>query len=233
MLRLLYGITEEKMHRDVDAVWVSLIHKLLVASPVDYGVVLGFDGVFDPQQGTLIAEDSQLIVPHQWVFKVCRDYPNLLPGPSINPFRGDALTILDECIEEGAVLIKWLPSAQGIDASAGQLSPFYKRLAQSGIPLLVHIGSERTFAEIQPGLNELRRLVPALEMGVIVIAAHSATPILMSRERDQVPELHEMLQRFPKLYVDNSGLNNPGRFRNVKRLVKDELIVARTLYGSD
>src|SRR5690606_37639414 len=98
---------------------------------------------------------SQLVVPPSWVFEACRRHRGLLlPGPSINPNRRDALERLEECIEGGAALIKWLPAAQGIDPSSPRLADFYTRMAEAGLPLLVHSGGgEMTFREVEPGLK--------------------------------------------------------------------------------
>jgi uncharacterized protein len=203
-------------------------------SEIDRAVVLGFDGVYDAG-GEFDRERSQLVVPPSWVFEACRRYPGeLLPGPSVNPFRRDALERLEECIQGGAVLIKWLPSAQDIDPSNPRLGEFYRRVAESGIPLLVHTGGgEMTFREVRPELKELSLLRAPLDAGVTVICAHSATPIILSRDPNQLPLLRSMLQEYPHLWVDNSGMANPSRFAYLPRLAREPLFHARTLYGSD
>ena len=98
LLRVLYGVTEYRMAHNADQYWAEMVHHLVKNSPIDYGVVLGFDGVFHSEAGHMIAHESQLIIPPKWVFAVCKRYSNLLPGPSVNPFREDALDVLDECI---------------------------------------------------------------------------------------------------------------------------------------
>jgi len=91
------------MHTTIDEDWAARIAETVRTSQVDRGVVLGFDGVYDHQHGTFDKDRSQLIVPPAWVFKICRDHPELLPGPSINPYRADALEQLIYSIEQGAV----------------------------------------------------------------------------------------------------------------------------------
>ncbi len=123
---------------------------------------------------------------------------------------------------------------QGIDPADPALAPFYRRLAETRIPLLVHSGgSEQTFAEVAPRLADLARLLPALRAGVRVIVAHSGVPVRLRGDRDQLPLLREMLDTFPDLWVDNSGISNPSRFQYLPRLAADASIVARTLHGSD
>ena len=132
------------------------------------------------------------------------------------------------------MLLKWLPSAQGIDPASPRLRSFYRRMAEARLPLLVHAGGgEMTFAEVAPGLNGVERLRVPLEAGVPVICAHSGTRVLLSRDRDQVPLVRALLRRHPHFWVDNSGLANPSRFLHLPRLARDEVIRERTLYGSD
>jgi predicted TIM-barrel fold metal-dependent hydrolase len=232
-LKLMHGITEHAMKTTADADWAARMARTLAASGVDYGVALGFDGVYHKDLGTFDPDHSQLVVPPEWVFKVCKEHRNLLPGPSINPYRKDALERLAYAIENGAVLIKWLPPAQGIDPADARLDPFFRMLADARMPLLVHVGRERTFKTVTNEFNEATRLVRALDLGVTVIAAHSATRVLGTDEEDQTESLKALLAAHPGLWVDNSGLANPSRFLHLPKLAKDPLITARTLYGSD
>jgi len=233
LLKLVQRITPEQEATSVDSDWVERISKLVGESQMDYGVVLGFDGVYDTEHGAWIEKKSQLLIPPAWVFTVCKKYPNLLPGPSINPFRKDALDLLQYCIDEGAVLIKWLPPAQGIDPADPKILDFYRALADAKMPLLVHTGGEKTFATVIEGVESIDKLIPALDLGVTVICAHSATWVLGDKKFDQLPRLKELLGRYPQLWLDNSGICNPSRFFHLPRLAKDPLINERTLYGSD
>ena len=229
LLRLRHGVGGEH----ADAEWAAELAGRVRRSELDHAVVFGFDGVYDAR-GALDEARSQLIVPPRWVFEVCRRHPELLPGPSINPHRADALERLEECVEGGAVLIKWLPATQGIDPADTSLEPFYRRLAESRIPILVHSGgAEGTFAQVEPELRDLRRIIPALRAGVRMIVAHSAAPVIYARDPDQRPLLRDLFAEFPHLWVDNSGMANPSRFPHLARLADDAEIVARTLHGSD
>jgi len=42
-----------------------------------------------------------------------------------------------------------------------------------------------------------------------------------------------MLAEYPHLWVDNSGMSNPSRFRHLPRMANDPDLVPRTLHGSD
>lgn len=233
LLRRWYGITAEQMRTTVDADWAALLARTVRASPLSHAVALGFDGVYDPAGG-LDRARSQMIVPPAWVFAVCRRHPELLPGPSVNPGRRDALDRLEECIEGGAVLLKWLPIAQVIDPAAPRHRAFLRRMADARLPLLIHSGGgERVFRTVAPELNGVERLGVPLEMGVPVICAHSGTRVLFSRDPDQTAELRALLERHPNLWLDNSGMANPSRFAHLPRLAADPLFRDRTLYGSD
>jgi hypothetical protein len=232
-LRLAYGITPKQMRTTVDQDWARMLADRVADSDLDFAVALGFDGVYGAD-GELDRDRSQMIVPPSWVFEVCGRYTGLLPGPSIHPLRRDAMERLDECIERGAALIKWLPIVQAIDPASPRLRSFYRRLADAGIPLLIHAGTgERTFRIVAPEYVDVKLLVPPLEAGVKVICAHSAARIHFSFEANQLAELRELLRRYPHLWVDNSGLANLARFRHLPKLARDPLIAARTLHGSD
>lgn len=209
------------------------IAALVKNSAADYGVVLGLDHMYDQVDGTCMEQRTQLYVSDNWVFEVCDKYSHLLPGPSLNPYRRDAVAKLDEIVERGAVLIKWLPAVQNIDPSDKRLIPFYERAIHHRIPILVHTSGEKTLRSVDPTLGEVRRLIPALDMGATFIVAHSATCALFRGEKDQTPLLRRMLEKFKNLYVDNSGMANRGRFRALPAITRDPLIASRTLYGSD
>lgn len=233
LLQRLNRVTEHQLRTTFDADWAAGLARLVDGSELNFAVALGFDGVYD-DAGDLDLGRSQMIVPPDWVFRVCERHPELLPGPSIHPLRRDALERLDEAVERGAVLIKWLPSAQAIDPADRRIRPFLQRLADAGLPLLVHAGTgEQTFRMITPRFHELSRLVPALETGVTVIAAHAAAPLHFSFESDARPQLREMIGRYRNLWVDNSGLANPARFRHLPTLAADGVFQERTLHGSD
>jgi predicted TIM-barrel fold metal-dependent hydrolase len=95
---------------------------------------------------------------------------------SVHPYAADALQRLDSALADGALALKWLPSAMNIDPRDARCRPFYERLAPAGVPLVVHFGEEQAV----PGAgraafgNPLLARTP-LEHGVRVIAAHCAS----------------------------------------------------------
>lgn len=232
LLQLVHNISSRQIEHELDLLWKDRIVKLVEQSEVDYGVVLGFDGAATPD-GSLDSKNTQMVIPPSWVFALCKENSSLLPGPSINPHLANAMDKLEECIDGKAVLIKWLPSAQLIDPMDKKLSFFYRRLAESEIPLLIHCGGEKTFISLDARLSEVKNLRGPLEHGVKVICAHSATKPHLSKEQDQFPLLLELIDQYPNLWMDNSGLCNPSRFHHLPALANDPVVNARTLYGSD
>jgi hypothetical protein len=233
VLKWMHGVKAEHLETSFDADWAARLAERVRASEVEHAVALGFDGVYDAR-GELDEGLSQMIVCTSWVFEACRRHPELLPGPSVNPHRRDAMERLEECIEGGAVLIKWLPATQRIDPSDPSLMPFYRRLAETGTPILVHSGgSENTFAQVDARLKDLRLMERPLREGVPVIVAHTAAPVTYARDEDQVPLLRRWLDEFPHLWVDNSGMSNLSRFPHLPRFARDRQLVERTLHGSD
>lgn len=233
LLKILHGISRRQEETSIDRDWITLIRRVIAESEIDYAVVLGFDAVVDPRNGSEIREASQLIVPPTWVFTICEENRSLLPGPSINPYRKDALATLEAAIQRGAVLIKWLPTVQVINPADDALSEFYQIAARARLPLLIHMGGEKTFRPIAPQYDDVGLLEAPLEAGVPVICAHTATAPMGSSQPDQIDRLKDLLRSYPHLWVDNSGLCNPSRYFHLPRLAKDQSIVERTLYGSD
>jgi hypothetical protein len=94
-----------------------------------------------------------------------------LPAVSIHPPRRDALDELERCLEGGAVMLKCLPNCQNIDWNNPRYTRFLERMAESGLILLAHTGSERTLPVLDAKLASPRVLTRALEVGVTGIAA--------------------------------------------------------------
>jgi uncharacterized protein len=72
------------------------------------------------------------------------------------------------------------------------------------------------------------RLRGPLDCGVTVIAAHSGTSLSSA----QLKTFLGLLPRYPRLYGDNSGMNNALRARFFRALLAPE-VQARLVHGSD
>jgi mannonate dehydratase len=119
---------------------------------------------------------SMFRVPDEHVLALARAYPEFLACVSVHPHRKDALARLEAARAGGAVAVKWLPPAMGIDPSEARHGPYYAKLAELGLALLVHTGEERAVwsADAQELGNPLHLRAP-LAAGVRVVALHCAS----------------------------------------------------------
>jgi uncharacterized protein len=227
-----FGVTEAELERYGDAFLLERLSRRLGESRhVSAAVVLAMDGVMDGQ-GNLDTSRSELHIPNEFLARECRRLPNLLFGASINPYRRDALERLDRAAEEGAVLLKWLPSIQGIDPADAGLEPFYRRLRELGLPLLTHTGNEESFTCADNALADPLRLRLPLDAGVTVVAAHCASNGRNQGEAN-LSRLLPLFDAYPNLYADISSLTQANRLGHLQRVLRHERLHDRLIYGSD
>ena len=161
----------------VDRAYVARLQALAAAFPPGARWLLfAFDQALD-DQGQPRPDWTTFHVPDAYAAQVAAAAPQRFGWvASIHPRRADALARLDAALAGGALALKWLPSAMNIDLADPRLAPFYARLAQARLPLIVHCGEERAV----PGAgrdalgNPLAVRVP-LAAGVRVIVAHVAS----------------------------------------------------------
>lgn len=227
-----FGVTEAELQREGDGLLLRrLSGRLRGSSRVQAAVVLALDGVVD-SRGELDRGRTELYVPNDYLAARCRQYDNLLFGASVNPHRCDALERLDAAAAAGAVLIKWLPSIQGTDPADPGLIPFYRRLAELGLPLLTHTGNEESFTRADNSLADPARLRLALENGVTVIAAHCASNGRNCGEAN-LARLLPLFKAYPNLYADISALTLANRIGQLQQVLRHTGLHDRLLYGSD
>ena len=204
----------------------------LDATPeLDAAVVLAFDGVHD-DDGNLNLDGSHLYVTNDYVVELCRQNPKMRFGASVHPFRKDAVAEIERCIAAGAVLLKWLPIVQGFSPSDPRCIPVYEALAHHRLPLLSHTGGERSLIRVNDAWADPRLLIPALQHGVTVIAAHCGTRSVYT-ESDWVDEFALMLRDYENLYGDTAALCLPPRSHALRRILDDDLMRSRVIHGSD
>ncbi|MEW6486910.1 MAG: amidohydrolase family protein [Thermodesulfobacteriota bacterium] len=227
-----YGVTEEELRREGDALVISRLAQRLAASrEVSGAVVLALDGAVDAW-GRLDETATEVYVPDRFVAEETARCPNLFFGASVNPLRRDALERLDEAAARGAVLVKWLPPIQGIDPADPRHAAFYRRLAELGLPLLSHTGTERSFTRSRDDLGDPERLRLPLRLGVTVVAAHGAAAGSTDRHPN-FRRLAALAREHPNLWADVSSLtqvNHPGA---LARLLGEPAFRGRLLYGTD
>ena len=139
-------------------------------------MVLAFDQVHDTA-GRARPETTAFHVSDAYARTVAARYPGELEwAASVHPYRTDAVEALDAAAAGGALAVKWLPNAMGMDPASPRCDPFYEALARHRIPLLTHGGRERAVRGM--GADEFGnplKLRRALDHGVRVIVAHCAS----------------------------------------------------------
>ncbi|MDH5768245.1 MAG: amidohydrolase family protein [Nitrospirota bacterium] len=224
-----------------------ILDAITTSKKIDYAVLLALDGVY--KNGKYIESESHLVTPNEYIIDISKTKKRVLFGASIHPYRKkkEVLYETKKCIDNGAVLFKWIPSSQQIDPEDKRCITFYKALAKENVPLLCHTGGELavpTSDFTTNKFNDPRRLKKALTIGVKVIAAHCATPYLggiLPVDKDYFEELLEMLRVSEKkkwnLYADISAFCTPTRITYLERIneeiSKGTLNPRRFLYGSD
>lgn len=123
------------------------------------------------------SELSDFIIPNEWSHMASQIHKELIYVTSVNPNDNNAIEILNEEVNKGAVALKWLPCAHNINPSDKKYIPFYNEVAKLNLPLITHAGGERAVRGNhyrQDFGNPLHLRVP-LEQGVKVIVAHCST----------------------------------------------------------
>ncbi|MGR8920059.1 MAG: amidohydrolase family protein [Gammaproteobacteria bacterium] len=227
-----FGTTEEELHERGDGVVAEqLVERIRASRFVASAVVLALDGVVGAD-GELDREATQVYVPNDYVYALARRYPEFHAGPSINPYRGDALERLDRVRSSGGVLVKWIPSIMGIDPADERLRPFYRRMVALGLPLLVHVGDENAFMQADNRLGDPVRLRLPLELGVTVIAAHLATTGENGGEAN-FTRLLGMFERYPNLLSEISSLTQVNKLGYLSQALERSELHPRLMHGSD
>lgn len=238
---------------DLDTVLEEFaIQQILGTEQVHRIVVLAFD-----QYHTLAGEPlgprqkrrehgTDLYASNTYVRELWRRHPQrILFGASIHPYRecngATATDMLGEAAAAGAVLVKWLPLAQNIDARDPRTVAFLRRAAQLGLPVLIHYGGEKILSNHHPELENVSPLLETLRelrrenAMPTVIVAHAATPMPFQRSRNFRALADGMLGEFSDapLYADISALGLPHRAGWLKKIADMKELHPRLVYGSD
>jgi uncharacterized protein len=227
------GLPGSALTGDLDRLYAERLLTFIRESSLDAAVILAQDEPHH-ENGKRIENVGSFYVPNDFVLRLAREHSEFLAAVSIHPARLDALEELERCLAAGAVMLKCLPNCQNIDWNNPRYTRFLERMAESGLILLAHTGSERTIPVLAPELASPRMLTRALEIGVTCIAAHCGTGTI-GLDPDYFDVFVEMTQRFPRLYGDNSALaafTFRLRPKALRRLLEPEL-AGRILHGSD
>ena len=227
-----FGVSLEEIQTQGDALVIERLSKRIAESEeVDQAVVLAMDGIIKADK-TLDRDNTQVYIPNDFVAEQTAKYPNLIFGASVNPYREDAIERLHQVKRQGAVLVKWIPAIMMIDPADPTLSGFYRTLAALELPLLTHVGQEKSFGHAEDHLGDPKRLKLPLDLGVTVIGAHIATTGKNDGE-DNYERLVPLFKEYPNLYTDISSLTQLNKLGYLSRALEDGTFTDRMIYGSD
>jgi mannonate dehydratase len=106
-------------------------------------LLFAFDHACD-ERGQPVPEWTTFQVPNAYAAQIGAAHPERFAWvASVHPYREDAIERLDAALAQGAVALKWLPSAMNIDLRDRRCVALYDRLARSRTPLIVHCGEEK------------------------------------------------------------------------------------------
>lgn len=128
--------------------------KAIGESHVDHVVCLALDPVYDAQ-GKRQENRSHMWVDNDYILELQRSLPEkVLLGASVHPYDPDFKKRVDKYIDQGAVLLKWLPSSQQMNLADGRVRDAlaYLATAKAGdpLPLLLHVGPEYALPSTDP-----------------------------------------------------------------------------------
>jgi mannonate dehydratase len=197
------------------------------------------------EDGTERPDRSPLYTPNDYALRIAGEHPEFEACASIHPYRTDCTDRLDAVAESGARAVKWIPNAMGIDPASPRCDPFYRRMAELGLPLLTHGGTEYAVdASHHQDFGHPLRLRRALDAGVRVIVAHCASmgsfPDADSDDAREAASFDLFMRLFTdpryesNLYADISTLAQVHHgTRPLQELLKAPELHDRLLYGSD
>ncbi len=205
----------------------------LEASTVDYATVLAFDGVYTAQ-GYFDSARTPKMVTNAAVVAACAAHKKMLFCASVNPMRRDWEDELDKVLEEGAVMLKWLPSVMGFDPTERSFARFYQKVREAQLPLLCHIGMEYALPVINHDFANVARLEHMLREGVTVVAAHCCGNVPFREDREQFWQVQQLAEKYHgSLWLDVSGMASPHRKTRLRNAIANSVLSERLVFGTD
>jgi mannonate dehydratase len=213
-------------------------------NPAGRMVLLAFDWRVT-EDGTEDPDRSVFHVPDRYVLDLAARHGPFEAAISVHPYRRDAAERIHAGADAGAVAIKWLPNAMGIDPASPLCDAFYRAAAETGLPLITHAGAELAVRSAwHEGGNPLR-LRRALDHGVRVLVAHAGstgTNLDLDAGGEDGPEASafdltmRLFDEYPagSLGADVSSLTTINRSGTPLRTLLERVdLHDRLLYGSD
>jgi predicted TIM-barrel fold metal-dependent hydrolase len=240
------GQTPQKLKRDPYGGFLEgLTNSLKSSRFVKKVCLLPVDARVD-ENGNEIHKDRTICSSSDDVLRVYENYPDLIiPFFSINPLRKNSLELIDKYIQKGCKGAKFLQNYWGIDLNDKRFLPYYKKIRDNDIPLIIHTGSEYCIKSFR-AFESIKMLKLPLLAGVKVIAAHMGFgnidyKLLFWKNFSKDPkyfdkeyfELLKLLEKYENLYADISGFLTPIRARALGHLSMQKHIHHKILFGTD
>lgn len=210
---------------------LARLGRWVAQSSLDKVVLLALDGVYD-NSGQYRPDKTRLRVGNAFVRQAAAHSPAFLFGASIHPYRTDCLAELERVVQQGACLIKWIPSSQQIRPDSPRCFPLYEAMAHYKIPLLSHTGVEHSLGFGKSRLNHPDRLVPAIQQGVTVIAAHCGTRLFL-HEPSFFKAWIRLAREHEQFYGDLGAFPVMTRIPALNKILQDDQLRGKVVYGSD
>jgi hypothetical protein len=133
-------------------------------STLDHLVCLALDPVYT-HAGERRPDLSNMWVANEFVLELAAEYQAMLPpaergrrrllfGASVHPYARNFRERVRWCVDQGAVVLKWIPSAQQINLADPRVGDALEFLATARggkpLPLLLHVGSELVIITTDP-----------------------------------------------------------------------------------
>ncbi len=231
---------------NVDRDYLARLRELMADFPAGYrAMVMAFDRTHD-EAGRARLERSAFYLPNSYASDMSTQHGSRIAWvASIHPYREDAAEAVDDVVKQGALAVKWLPPAMGIDPASPLCNRFYDAMAKHDLPLITHGGEEKAVEGAhQPAFGNVLKLRRPLERGVRVVVAHCAS---LGRDIDLDAgangaeiECFTLFERLMatrdfdgRLFGDISALPQTNRFECLERVLKHREWADRLLNGSD
>ena len=221
----------------------ALVKNVRTSKYLDKTVLFGVDARVD-SRGNTLHKDITVCATNEDLLKLYQENSDvIIPFFSINPMRPDALDLIDKYSELGFKGAKFLQNYWGVDTRDIKYRPYFEKLKEKNLPLIVHVGSESS-VHSEKSCESLEMVNHPLEVGVKVIAAHMALsyePLHIFKALSKNPKnfnqdyftLLEMLNKHDNLYADISAILTPVRAKVLRHLSQQHDVHHKLLFGTD
>ena len=130
--------------KNVDRDYLLRLRALIADFPAGYrALVMAFDRTHD-EAGKPQLDRSAFYIPNAYASDIFAKHKSRFAWvASIHPYREDAADAVAMVVKQGALAVKWLPPAMGIDPASPLCNRFYEAMAKYDLPLITHGGEER------------------------------------------------------------------------------------------